>query len=393
MTDNIPPALRGIRLTRRDLMRRSAMMAGGLLAVGGAGPLLAACGSDTPAAGGDATGAATGSAAGSGAAGGGGSGGKVVVADWGGAIQDAEKKYLYDPFSQETGIEVVISGPPADAKIKAMVDSGNIEWDLVAGGMANILNLGRDYFEEFPADMHSIEGMDPAYTDKQAIAYYVFSTNVGWNTDMMAGKKMANWADFWDTTGFPGKRTLGGVEGGGYPPLEFALLADGVTRDKIYPIDMDRAFNKLAEIKDSVPQWWSSGSQPGQMLISKQVSAASIWSGRVWTLQQEKAPIESIWTDGMISPASWIIPKGAPNKENAVKLAAYSVTPEVQARLWGAYPCGPTNSLAYDKMDKEWAAKLPTFPANAEVQFINDAEWWGENADEAIRRFQELTLS
>ncbi|WP_161632083.1 ABC transporter substrate-binding protein [Nakamurella lactea] len=379
----VSASLFNVGMNRRDLLRRSAMMAGGALALGGAGSLLAACG-------GDPTKAAQGGEPA--VSGGGGSNKKVVVADWGGAIQDAEKTYLYEPFTKETGIEVVISGPPSDAKIKAMVDSGNVEWDLVAGSKSNVLSLGSEYFEEFPERLHSIKGMDPAFTDKQAIAYYVFSTNIGWNAETLNGKKMENWADFFDTSTFPGKRTMGGIEGGGNPELEFALLADGVARDKLYPLDVDRAFKKMEEIKGSVPQWWSSGSQPGQMLVSKQVAAASIWSGRVFTLQGEKAPIDFTWNDGMYTPAAWIIPKGAQNKDAAIQLAEYSVQPEVQARLWGNYPCGPTNSLALAKMDEEWAIKLPTHPDHAAVQFINNAEWWGENRDMVFKRWNEFSL-
>jgi putative spermidine/putrescine transport system substrate-binding protein len=369
-------------LSRRDMLRRSALIAGG---VAFGVPLLSACGGES---------ASGGASAGASSSGGGGGGSKrLVVADWGGAIQDAEKKYLYDPFTEETGIEVVISGPPADAKIKAMVDSGNVEWDLVAGGMANVLALGRDYFEELPQSVRGVKGVDKAYVDSHAVAYYVFSTNIGWNTNALGSARMENWADFWDTRKFPGRRTLAGIEGGSRPNLEFALLADGVEIKDLYPLDVDRALAKMEELKPSVPQWWSSGAQPGQMLVSDQVSAASIWSGRVFTLQGEGAPIDFTWNDGMYNPAAWIVPKGAPNKDAAFQLAEYSLQPEVQARLWGNYPCGPTNSEAYDTMPEEHAKTLPTFPEHADVQFVIDEKWWGENQADVNGRWQEFLLS
>lgn len=359
-------------ITRRDLLRRASIMAGGAALLSATGGLLSACGSS--------------------GGGGGSSSKKVVVADWGGAIQAAEKKYLYDPFSKETGIEVVMSGPPSDARIKAMVDSGNVEWDLVAGAIGDVLNLGRDYFEPFPDSIFKVPGMPKEYLDSHAVAYYVFSTNIGWNTDMMGSKKLESWADFWNTSQFPGKRTLAGTDGGNQPSLEFALMADGVAMDQLYPIDMDRAFNSLAKIKGSVPQWWSSGSQPGQMMVSKQVSAASIWIGRIKDLQDQGAPIGYTFNQGEIIPASWIVPKGAPNKENAFKLAEFSIQPEIQAKLWGSYVEGPTNSKAFDSMPDSWAKQLPTFPDNAKVQFVRDDAWWGKNLDEVLRRFQEFVV-
>jgi putative spermidine/putrescine transport system substrate-binding protein len=362
-------------ITRRGILRGAFGVAGGI-ALGA--PLLAACGGSPQPQGGVATA---------------GGGKRVVVADWGGAIQDAEKKYLYEPFTKETGIEVVISGPPSDAKIKAMVDSGNVEWDLVAGSLANIIGLGRDYFEELPQSVRSVGGVGAEYVDSHAVAYYVFSTNIGWNTKAFGSKRMESWADFWDTKSFPGPRTLSGVEGGSVPQLEAALLADGVDMKSLYPLDIERAFRKLEEIKGQVPQWWSSGAQPGQMLVSNQVAAASIWSGRVFTLQSEKAPIDFTWNGGKYTPAAWIVPKGAPNKEAAFKLAEYSIQPEVQAKLWGNYPCGPTNSKAYDTIAEEHARKLPTYPEHAAVQFVENAEWWGENREKVIKRWHEFTLA
>lgn len=369
----------GAGLSRRNMLRNGLMMAGGM-ALGV--PLLSSCGSATSAS----------SAAGSSSRPAGGSK-RVVVADWGGAIQDAEKKYLYDPFTKETGIEVVISGPPSDAKIKAMVDSSNVEWDMVAGSLTNVLALGQKYFEPFPQSALTVSGVDPKFVNPYAIAYYVFSSNIGWNTQTLGSAKMESWVDFWDVKKFPGKRTLEGSEGGGYPSLEFALLADGVAMDKLYPLDVDRAFTKMAELKPHVPQWWSSGAQPGQMMISKQVSAASIWSGRVYTLQKQGAPIDFTWNGGMFTPAAWIVPKGAPNKDAAFQLAQYSLQADVQAKLWGNYPAAPTNSKAYDTMPEAYAKTLTTFPDNAKLQFLNDAEWWAQNTTTVVKRWSQFILS
>jgi putative spermidine/putrescine transport system substrate-binding protein len=376
-TDDIPDSVLRTRYTRRDMVRHAALLGGSMAAA----PLLAACGNSSP------------EQAGSGSGTGGDTSGgskRVVVADWGGAIQDAEKKHLYDPFSKETGIEVVISGPPSDAKIKAMVDSGNVEWDLVAGGVSSLIALGRDYFEPFPDKLKTIDGVDPKYIDTHALAYYVFSTNLGWNTKSLGGITVDDWPTFWSDR-VPGKRTLLGPEGYG-AELEFALMADGVAPDQLYPIDVDRAFNSLAKIKPRIAQWWASGSQPGQMLVSGQVTTASIWIGRIKTLQDEGAPIGFTFNQGLIMPASWIVPKGAKNKDAAFQLAEYSLQPEVQGRLWGSYLEGPTNTKALDLMDEKWAKGLPTYPDNAKVQVLRDEQWWGENLADVLKRFQQFVL-
>lgn len=364
-------------LSRRDFLRRTGQISLGAAVLGGMAPLVTACGASTK---------STGNASGSGK-----SSGKVVVADWGGDIQDAEKKYLYDPFTKETGIEVVLSGPPDDAKIKAMVDSGNVEWDVVAGAVSDVLALGTKYFEPLPDSVKTADGVDPKYITDYSAGYYVFSTNLGWNTKATNGKPLNTWADFWNTGSYPGKRTLA-FGGGNDPQLEFALLADGVPMESLYPLDIDRAFTMLKDIKPSIAQWWSSGSQPGQMLSSGQVAAASIWVGRAQDLKKAGAPVDFTFNQGMIIPAAWIVPKGAPNKDNAFKLIEYSLRPEIQGAVWGNYSEGPTNSKAFDKMSQEWAKTLPTYPDNAKVQFVRDEQWWGKNRTDVLQRFQALSL-
>ena len=53
--------------------------------------------------------------------------------------------------------------------------------------------------------------------------------------------------------------------------LEIALMADGVAPKDLYPLDLDRAFRKLDEIKDHIAVWWTGGAQSTQLLESGEV--------------------------------------------------------------------------------------------------------------------------
>ena len=53
---------------------------------------------------------------------------EIYFASWGGAYQRALEKAWLDPFSNETGIEVYRDTEPEIAKIRAMVDTGNVQW-------------------------------------------------------------------------------------------------------------------------------------------------------------------------------------------------------------------------------------------------------------------------
>ena len=72
-------------------------------------------------------------------------------------------------------------------------------------------------------------------------------------------RRPSSWADFWDVKKFPGNRSL--CLSDSPRTLIFALLADGVPRDQLYPLDIDRAFKKLDQIKPHVKVWWREGTQ------------------------------------------------------------------------------------------------------------------------------------
>src|SRR5262245_33242639 len=68
--------------------------------------------------------------------------GQVVVRNPGGAWSDTQKKYIYDPFTKETGIEVVIV-PSTLTKMLAMVKSGSAELDVADAGLDGLVELDK----------------------------------------------------------------------------------------------------------------------------------------------------------------------------------------------------------------------------------------------------------
>jgi putative spermidine/putrescine transport system substrate-binding protein len=54
---------------------------------------------------------------------------QVVVRNPGGAYSDKQKQYIYDPFTKETGIEVVIVASTL-TKMLALVKAGSDELDV-----------------------------------------------------------------------------------------------------------------------------------------------------------------------------------------------------------------------------------------------------------------------
>ena len=113
---------------------------------------------------------------------------------------------------------------------------------------------------------------------------------MAYRTDAFGGKKPESWADFWDTKAFPGSRSLPHPDAD-LPELEFALLADGVPMDKLYPLDVDRAF-KVAGPDQGVAckKFWDTGTLPGVLLSRKEVMMSTVWHGRLARSDQAGRP-------------------------------------------------------------------------------------------------------
>ena len=68
-----------------------------------------------------------------------------------------------------------------------------------------------------------------------------------YRTDAFKGKAPKDNKDLWDTANFPGPRSLQSGASGSNADLEVATMATGVPPDKVYPIDLDKAFASLAQ--------------------------------------------------------------------------------------------------------------------------------------------------
>src|SRR3546814_20111261 len=87
-------------------------------------------------------------------------------------------------------------------------------------------------------------------------------------------------ADFWDYKRIPGARALASMDTG-VPNLEFALLADGVPMDKLYPLGLTREFKSLSRVKPGIVTFWSSGVLSVQMLSTQDADVRSVWCTRI----------------------------------------------------------------------------------------------------------------
>ena len=160
-------------------------------------------------------------------------------------------------------------------------------------------------------------------------------------------------------------------------PVE-ALLADGVPADKLYPLDIDRAFKKLDTIKSDII-WWSSGAQSQQMLASAETPFGSFWNGRLTALADSGVTVETSWDQNITAADSLVVPKGAKNKAEAMKFIALATSAKPQAEMAAATGYAPINLDAPAEMDPAIRATLPD--QQAATQINADMGYWAQNRD------------
>jgi putative spermidine/putrescine transport system substrate-binding protein len=320
--------------------------------------------------------------------------GQVRVCSYGGAFQAAQRKAYFEPFEELSGIKVIESEGPDIAKVKAMVDTKNIEYDVGEFDRASVINLMRkgDYWEEIDYSLFDTADIDPSFRFKYSIDMLPYGQIWAYRTDAFGGKTPKDNPDLWDVKTFPGQRSLQSGSGGLSPDLEVALMAAGVPKEKVYPIDIDKAFDSLGKIKPEVEKWWTAGAMPAQMLNDNEVVMATAWNGRIHAIQATGAKVAPVWKNQLLRTDVWAIPKGAPNRENAQKFSAFITMAVPQARLSFLIPYGFVNNKSAALVPPALLKESPTAPDIKKDMLVYDSAWWADNLDTVRARWNKFVL-
>ncbi len=310
---------------------------------------------------------------------------EIRMLEAGGKSGESVDEGYIKPFTAKTGIKVVRENPNSLGKLQAMVESGKITAVLVELGALSVEQAKAKGLIE-PLDWKAIDPkpLFPEARDEYAIGYQYFSTMMAWRADAKAPK---TWADFWNPKDFPGKRTLPDNPTYAIPA---ALIADGVAPDKLYPLDLDRAFKALNRIKPHVSVWWKAGAQPPQLLKDNEVQYAVAWGGRVIG----QAGIQTTYNQAFLHLSYFVVPKGANPAEKAVamKLLHEMTIAANQAKAAEVISyTGPSPELD-PLLPKNRLHEFPTARQNKAVQINDNREWWFKNAEVVQKRWEQFKL-
>lgn len=267
----------------------------------------------------------------------------LTFASFGGVYQEAQREGWLKPYTALTGVQFEESEESSNATIKAQVESKNVSWDVVDVGNDFGLDANADLLEPLDYTLIKKDEILPGFATDYRVGDITYGVALAYNTDKTAGKVPEGWADFFDTTKFPGKRGLWKYSTGGV--LEFALMADGVKPADLYTpkLDVERAIAKLDTIKDDIV-WWESGAQSQELIGSGEVAMSMIWNGRGYSAKHtDNKPVEIQWNQQILTADYFVVPKGTPNKQVAMEFIAWATCANNNAAVSNKIPYGPTN--------------------------------------------------
>lgn len=310
----------------------------------------------------------------------------VSYASYGGAYQEGVRKAILDHLPADHQMKVVdyvLSGGIRDIRTKVKANAVDIDVAELYGGLCDNavtedLVVPLDY-----SKIPNAAGIPENLRKKGWVGFTAYSTVLAYNTDVYKDNPPKNWADFFDVEKFPGTRSIGGTTP--QTVSEIAMLADGVPKDKIYPLDIEKALKKWSDFKDNITVRWTSGAQATQLATSQEVDMIAIWAARIEAAIKDGAPYAYTLNDAVMDVECLVVPKNSPNPEGAMRLINHLLDPKYQANLPDYIPYGPMNQDAFKQglISPEKAAKIVTSTDNLSKQVITDMSFWAKHINDA----------
>ncbi len=329
---------------------------------------------------------------------------EMTIVSWGGAYSASQLHAYDDPYMAKTGVKIIHdeSSNEAVAKLRAMNEANNVTWDVVDVVASDAIRLCDEglAIEIDPATMlapapdgtPAAEDFGDLLVSPCYVPSIVYSTTFGYRTDMVGDTPPTSICDVFDTKKYPGKRAL---EKRPINNVEWALLCDGVPKDKVYDVlateaGQQQALDKLATIKDDVI-WWSAGADTPQLLADGEVVMGSTYNGRLYSLiVEQKQPVAMLWDAQVFDIDGWIIPTGlSPERQARALDYIYFATDTQRLADQAKYiSYGPARKSSAPLVPADMKQYMPTDPANAKNTFLYNYDFWADYRDDIDAKFQ-----
>ena len=320
----------------------------------------------------------------------------IHVAGYGGVTWELITKNFLVPLKEKTGVEVKLETEPSLAKLRAMVEAGRCDFEVIElYGAEYEIAVRDDLLQDIDYSVVDPDNIMPDFTKHdKGFLYVTFSELIVYRRDHFPDGGPQSMADLWDAEKFPGPRTMHDTV---VTNLEFALLADGVALADLYDVlsteeGIDRAFMKLDEIKPHVVKFWSAGAEPVQMIADGEAHLGIAWNGRIKKLQDSGVDAVMVWNGANTDSSRYGIPKGCENKRDAELYLSAWANPEWVANWSNDIPYPGFVPGVMERLDPEYAMQMPTHPDNAANSYLTDWSFWEKNRERLEERWKEWLL-
>lgn len=313
----------------------------------------------------------------------------LTVTCWGGVYEKAVRAAFVEPFAKETGVNVTLVNSADLTRMKVQVDNKDVYWDVFDSIGPQIMAGSHDGLWE-PLDTSIVDtaGLIKK-TGTDHVGTYFYSGGIGYDPKRFPdGRHPTTFAELWDVKRFPGRR---GLRSRVSENLEMALLADGVPPDKLYPLDIERAFKSMDRIKPAVRKWIETTPETVSLIASNELDFTYTYLSRVLPAQRAGISVAMSLKQTLNSLEYLAVPRYGKNTADAMRYVAFCLRPDRQADFCDRVEFAPNTAAAMTKVSAAARARMPDMSSpNAVV--INDA-WWGDHYEKLQRRFTEWMLT
>jgi putative spermidine/putrescine transport system substrate-binding protein len=287
-------------------------------------------------------------------------------------------------FEKDTGLTLILEKKwLSGANLKAMGMTGKVVYDVVQSNL-NTMTVGQREKVIVPVNYSVFTQKEYAdisyrkeFVNKFGVAVISFGRGLAYSTEKYpeGANHPKSWEEFWDAKNYPGRRSISFAWN--YAPFEGALMADGVSIEKLYPLDLERAFKSFDRIRPQIQKFAKSSTETVQLLVTGEVDAVDGWFSALLKAAQDGAPIaveynQAEFAFNLLSPL-----KGPNGLDNSMTFIKYAMRPEIQAKLaYNGY--GPISKKSLDLLPEKLAKMLPNHADNLNRMFFRNEDWWAE---------------
>lgn len=314
---------------------------------------------------------------------------QVIIYNWGEYI-DPE---VLDMFEEETGIQVIYEEFETNEIMYPKIQSGAIAYDLVCpsdymiqkmiqndllqplnfDNIPNAKNIGQVYYEKS-------RQFDP--DNQYSIPYCWGTVGILYNTKMV-DEPIDSWTVLWDTQYKDNILMQDSVR----DAFAVALKTLGYSLNSTSIHELTQAKDLLVQQKPLVQAYVID--QVRDKMIGSEAAIGVIYSGEAIYTQTENPDLayvvpkegSNMWID------SWVMPKNAPNKENAEKFLDFLCRPEIALMNFEYITYSTPNEKARELIEDPAIRNSEiAFPGDSILSRCETFTYLGEDADEVYNQ-------